>query len=42
MEKINLGQTQLPLEVVLEYLETLKETYTAEVRLHCFYHQSPY
>jgi desumoylating isopeptidase 1 len=31
MEKISLGRTELPLEVILEYLESLKETYTAEV-----------
>ncbi|KAF2646133.1 DUF862-domain-containing protein [Massarina eburnea CBS 473.64] len=30
MEKILLGQTQLPLEVILEYLESLKTVYTAE------------
>ena len=31
MEVIKLGQTALPMEVVLEYLESLKEIYTAEV-----------
>lgn len=31
MEVIKLGQTALPLEVILEYLESLKEIYTAEV-----------
>ena len=31
MEVIKLGSTQLPIEVVLEYLESLKEVYTAEV-----------
>ncbi|PVH99429.1 DUF862-domain-containing protein [Periconia macrospinosa] len=30
MEIINLGTTQLPLEVILEYLESLKTIYTAE------------
>jgi thiol-disulfide isomerase/thioredoxin len=30
MEVIPLGQTQLPLEIVLEYLESLKTVYTAE------------
>ncbi|KNG52511.1 duf862-domain-containing protein [Stemphylium lycopersici] len=30
MEVIKLGQTALPLEVILEYLESLKEIYTAE------------
>ena len=32
MEVIKLGQTSLPIEIVLEYLESLKEVYTAEVR----------
>jgi hypothetical protein len=32
MEVIKLGTTQLPIEIVLEYLESLKEVYTAEVR----------
>jgi hypothetical protein len=31
MEMIKLGQTALPIEVILEYLESLKEIYTAEV-----------
>jgi hypothetical protein len=31
MEVITLGQTALPMEVILEYLESLKEVYTAEV-----------
>ncbi|KAK5165966.1 hypothetical protein LTR04_000964 [Oleoguttula sp. CCFEE 6159] len=30
MEIISLGTTQLPLEIILEYLESLKEIYTAE------------
>lgn len=30
METIKLGQTALPIEIVLEYLESLKEVYTAE------------
>ncbi|KAF1837811.1 DUF862-domain-containing protein [Decorospora gaudefroyi] len=30
METIKLGQTALPIEIVLEYLESLKEIYTAE------------
>ncbi|KAL6709171.1 hypothetical protein ACN47E_001987 [Coniothyrium glycines] len=30
MEVVNLGQTALPIEVVLEYLESLKEIYTPE------------
>jgi hypothetical protein len=32
MEVIKLGQTALPMEVILEYLESLKKIYTAEVR----------
>ena len=31
MEKIPMGHTQLPLEVILEYLESLKAIYTMEV-----------
>lgn len=31
MEIIPLGKTDLPLEVILEYLESLKQVYTAEV-----------
>jgi thiol-disulfide isomerase/thioredoxin len=30
MEKIKLGKTDLPIEVILEYLESLKEVYTPE------------
>ena len=30
MEKISLGRTELPLETILDYLESLKEIYTAE------------
>jgi thiol-disulfide isomerase/thioredoxin len=30
MEKIKLGRTDLPIEVILEYLESLKEVYTPE------------
>lgn len=30
MEVIPMGQTQLPIEVILEYLESLKEIYTPE------------
>ena len=32
MEVIPMGKTQLPLEVILEYLESLKAIYTMEVR----------
>ena len=31
MEVIPMGTTQLPLEVILEYLESLKAIYTMEV-----------
>ncbi|KAF2425759.1 thioredoxin [Tothia fuscella] len=30
MEKVKLGRTDLPIEIVLEYLESLKQIYTAE------------
>jgi thiol-disulfide isomerase/thioredoxin len=33
MEKVNLGRTDLPIEIILEYLESLKQIYTAEVCL---------
>ncbi len=33
MEIIELGQTDLPLDVIMEYLESLKEIYTVEVWL---------
>ena len=31
LERIHLGQTQLPIEIILEYLDSLKEIYTPEV-----------
>ena len=31
MEVISMGRTELPIEIILEYLESLKEIYTAEV-----------
>ena len=31
MEIIPLGKTDLPLEIILEYLDSLKEVYTVEV-----------
>lgn len=34
MQIISLGKTDLPMEIILDYLESLKEIYTAEV---CFY-----
>lgn len=33
MEIVKLGRTELPIEVILEYLESLKAVYTAEVAL---------
>lgn len=33
MEIIPLGTTSLPIEIILEYLESLKAIYTSEVRL---------
>ena len=32
MEVISMGTTNLPVEVILEYLESLKQIYTMEVR----------
>ncbi len=32
MQIIKLGQTTLPMDVIMEYLESLKSIYTAEVR----------
>ncbi len=37
MEIIKLGETDLPMEVILEYLESLKEIYTPEVWLRPTY-----
>ena len=34
METIPLGQTQLPMEIILEYLDALKQVYTMEVSTH--------
>jgi hypothetical protein len=31
MEKLRMGRTELPMEVILEYLESLAEIYTPEV-----------
>lgn len=31
MEIVPMGRTDLPIEIILEYLEALKSTYTAEV-----------
>jgi desumoylating isopeptidase 1 len=33
MEVIPMGKTELPLELILEYLESLKSIYSAEVRI---------
>jgi hypothetical protein len=38
METVALGKTELPMEVILEYIESLKETYTAEVILPAWTH----
>ena len=32
MEIVKMGRTELPLEVILEFLESLKQVYTVEVR----------
>ena len=32
MEVVKMGRTELPLEVILEFLESLKQVYTVEVR----------
>jgi hypothetical protein len=32
MEILELGQTELPLDVIMEYLDSLRAVYTAEVR----------
>jgi hypothetical protein len=40
MEVVKLGQTSLPLEIILEYLESLKTIYTAEVCPTWFNHSS--
>ena len=34
MEVIPMGRTELPIEVILEYLESLKAVYSAEVSLY--------
>ena len=39
MEIVKLGRTELPLEVILEYLESLKAVYTAEVRVQPLDHR---
>ena len=31
MEVVKLGRTELPLEIILEYLESLRAVYTVEV-----------
>ena len=36
MEIIPMGRTELPLEIILEYLESLKEIYTVEVHLRTY------
>ena len=32
MEIVKMGRTELPLEVILEFLESLRQVYTVEVR----------
>lgn len=32
LERIHLGKSELPMEIILEYLESLKEIYTPQVR----------
>ena len=34
MEILSLGETSLPWEIIIEYLDSLKQIYTAEVALH--------
>lgn len=34
LEIIPMGQTDLPMEIILEYLESLKEVYTMEVLIY--------
>ena len=38
---IELGTTELPMDVIMEYLDSLKEIYTAQVCLLCFCSQYP-
>lgn len=40
MEKLHLGQTELPLDVIEEYIQSMAEIYTPEVRacVSCFLH----
>lgn len=33
LERLHLGETGLPIEVILEYLESLKEIFTPQVRV---------
>ena len=35
MEVVSMGSTELPVEVILEYLDSLKTVYTAEVCIAC-------
>lgn len=34
MEIIDLGETNLPMDIIMEYLDSLREIYTAEVRMY--------
>jgi hypothetical protein len=33
LQVVELGKTELPMEVILEYLDSMKEIYTAKVRM---------
>jgi hypothetical protein len=33
LQVVELGKTELPMDVILEYLESMKETYTKDVRI---------
>jgi hypothetical protein len=35
MQILELGTTELPMDVIMEYLDSLKEVYTAQVCLLC-------
>ena len=35
MEIIDLGETNLPMDIIMEYLDSLREIYTAEVWMIC-------
>ena len=37
METLTLGKSELPIEVVIEYMESLAETYNEDVRVFPIY-----